>query len=154
MMHADKQHHPAQHIRQRSAWMAAETARKRFGDRVAQVIADVDYWERQVQENKTLASGIVSRANEAAAKVRRDAAEAGSEALRTVCEALGIDPGERSSLKYAVQERLKMLDRDEEVRRLRLALLHVRQTLDRYDEELDAFEQTLGYRRSKRVANL
>ena len=127
-LHREREPEP----RSANAWKTAETIRKKFGDRVATVIKDLDYWERQVEGCKTRAQSITKRAGEDAQVLRAKNRRQYDEGLERIAAAWGIEDWESlTSYRWEaeLERRALALDENQEIARLRLILRRVEEEL-------------------------
>lgn len=147
LIEAGAQATPENRKRFRSEWRAAEKVRQRWGDRAARVLRDIDGAERQIEESNRRALAIIEDARKAAKAIRDQERENADAATKLICETLGLES--LSHFTYEVAQRLRLLNENAEIQRLRRALLSIRDSIEDYDAELDAFAETLPYRRKK-----
>jgi len=105
-----------------NAWAAVEAIRKKFGDRVAGVVHDVARAEERMSYASKAAAEVVAIAHESATKIRAKAHDDFHGLCEEVAEAFAIEDWrelEGVNLREEVRRRAKLLDANEELRRLR-----------------------------------
>jgi len=128
-----------------SEWHTAEAVRRKFGDRVAEVVRDVSGAEERMRFARERAAKVVEDAREEAVMIKSEARSDFQSLCEEIAEAFGVKDWkdlDAWGMRAEVRRRAQLLNVDQENRRLRKIIRKLAATLeDGVNQLLEGFPE-------------